>query len=439
MAFSLLVPLALGAVWSSGALAEGNTVGTKTWTPVSPADRVVATAWGEETALLREVHLLTWDGAEAFPGFTSSLLVGRDGGKIPVQSVRVTRGRVDAVLVPSKEERGVLLAGPNSISAIANRGRISMSVTEGEVFVQALRHEALVGHRGIFKELPPGVVRVFNRVTGKYRDDAPVPPPKFRSTSALAVAMTGSAPLGLVAEGEGRVCFALQDESGTSVGASKCAPAGTMVELEAPAGSYRALARRIGPGQLEGALSAPLPIKVLGLAEGQAPPEEGAFLLERFERVRLRGTEGLEMRVGSSKLYVPATDSIGLAQGLPTTVEFRSPNAPEERTQIQLAPKIGKVATSIGPAGVTWPGTPARVSVAVLDGNGNLLDESDGLRLSVSVNSESVPAHFRKTKEGLIAEVPSQPGTGPWVVRLQVYDAGDRVVARDFLEVVRRK
>lgn len=433
--------LGLSAFWISGAQAERDDAdgADSTWTPISPSERVVAAAWGRETALLRDVTLLTFEETEANPGFTSSLLVGRDGNKIPVQTVRVTKGRVDAVLVPSDQERGVLLAGPDSVSAIANRGRISMSVTKDEVFVQALREEALAGHRGIFKKLSPGVVRVFNRASGKYQDEAPAPAPEFRSTSALSVAMTGGAELGLVAEGSGDVCFGLRDEDGTNVGSTACGPAGTAVKVAAPgAGIFHAVARRLGDGNLDGALSKPVTLRVLGLAEGQVPPESGVFLLERFERIRLLGTAGLEMRVGSSKLFVPATESIGLAQGQPTIVEFRSPDAPEQRTQLRLSPKIGKVETSIGPAGVKWPGNPARVSVAVHDGNGKLMDEDDGLELSVSVNSEIVPADFRKTKNGLVADVPAQAGSGPWVIRLHVYDEDDRELARDFLEVVRR-
>lgn len=410
------------------------------WTPVAPHERVVASAWGEETALLRKAHLLTFQGAEAHPGFTSSLLVGRDGNKIPVQTVRVVRGRVDAVLIPSTVERGVLLAAPDSISAIANRGRVSLSVTDKKVYVQALRGEALVGHRGLFKKLPPGIIRVFDRLGGRSEDLAPSPPPTLLATSGLGVALTGGAEMGALAKGDGQVCIGLQDANNQAVGPSECAPAGTEVKLFLPsAGTYYAVARRLGLGELEGQLSDPVPLRLLGLAEGQTLPKGGVFLLDQFERVKLRGTEGLEMRVGSSKVFVPATDSLGLAQGKPTVIEFRVPKAPDQRTQLRLAPKIGDITTSIGPPGLVWPGKPAQIKVSVRDGSGKLLDEKDGVRLAVSVNSQEIPMKFQRTETGLRAEVPAQSGAGPWVVRLQIYDEKSNVLARDFLEVVPRQ
>lgn len=410
-----------------------------TWTPVETQDRVTATAWGREVALLRKVHLLTWDDTVAKPGFTSSLLVGKNGEKIPVQSVTVLEGRVDAVIPEDQTDRGVLLAAPDRISAISREGRISMSITDTEVLVQVLRGKALVAHAGLFKELLPGKVRVFSRASGKSNDVDPAPAPTLTAKRALGVALTGDATMSVQVPQEGTYCVALQDEGHATIGASQCVAGGSTVELAAPAaGNYFAVARQLGAGSLDGALSEPLPLQVLGAAPGQEPAQNGVFLLEPLERITFRGVEGLQMRYGTSDRFVPATETVGLVQNRATTVQFRHPGAPDQLTTVRLAPRISEVRTSIGPVNARWPGKPATVKVSVRDGSGRLLTEKDDLKLELSVNSTSIDVDFEVTDQGLVTTVPPQSGEGPWVVRLSVLDAKDRLLARDILEVASR-
>jgi hypothetical protein len=444
-----LVSVVAGVMLSSGALgAEGNSHPGKVRSTAQTDGATVTSLRlapdllrfeGQKLALPRNVELVVGPGAVAKPTFTSLLPVGDRGSKVPVQTVEVETGRVDAVLSAANMGRGVLLQGPSKIIAISTHGRVGMSVTEDTVVIAALSGDVLVGQDSRFKSLPEGSIRLISRASGVFKD-APMPgKPTLVSDKSLHVALSGPVTVPLLSTSKSPLRVIVVDDHGTPIGRPWEIPAGGNLSVVVPqAGTYYALAREIGEAQVAGPLSEPVKIQVLGLAEGEREPVGGVFLLDQGERVRLAGTEGLEVRYDSSPIYVPASTSYGLSQPRETRVEFRNPLDPEQKAVLRLAPKILKKELELGPAEARWPGAPVKVRVGFWDGAGKLLRDGNDLDVRVTVNSVLVKVDWKVTKDGLVADLNKQTGEGPWVVRVNVLDKRGRTIARDFLEVASR-
>lgn len=391
---------------------------------------------GQKVSLTRGVELVVGEGAAAEPKFTSRLPVGEKGAKVLVQTVDVQSGRVDAFLPKAAEERGVLLQAPDKILGISTGGHMVVTVTKEEVAISASEGDVLVGQDAKFRPLKEGMIRVISRQSGVSQD---FPLPSKVSLSAnqgLAVALSGSVDVPLAVKGKQALLLAVTSENGTRVGPVKTFAAGAPLEVTIPrAGTYFAVARAIGKSGIEGEMSDPVRIQVLGLAQGQSPPVGGVFLLDRGERVRLAGTDGLEVRYGISPTYVPASPTIGLPQNRATEVEFRKPGDPSAKVAFRLAPRVMKTLIELGPSGASWPGTPVKMRVGLWDGAGKLLSKGDDMDVLVTVNARRVPVAWRETTDGLKAELGKQAGAGPWVIRVNVQDKRGRTLARDFLEV----
>jgi len=388
--------------------------------------------------LPRDVSLRLGKDAAARPSFTTKLPVGKKGARVMVQTVNVESGRVDAILGKSKFERGVLLQGPDKVLGISASGHLSMVVSEKEIVIAAQKGDALLGFDGKFKPLKEGAARVYRRASKTSVEKPLLPAPSLTSSAGLSVAMEGGVDIPVRTEGEGRVRLFVLDEAGRAVFAGgDVLPGQANVSLPR-AGTFRVHARQLGPGGIESPMSEPVEVQVLGLAPGQTPPENGVFYLDRGERVRLAGTEGLEVRYGKSPEFYPAGASLGLSQRRATSVEFRHPQFPKQRARLRLAPRISNTKLFMGPAKATWPGAPLKLRVDVRNGAGRLLELGNHQKVTVTVNSRKMSLRWKKTKRGLVASLPAQKGPGPWVVRMSVEDRKGRTLARDFLEVAKR-
>ncbi len=424
-----------GLLWTSGASAQLTSAGQSGAESGKFSSELIRSP-GEVSILPRDVKLVAGAGAIVEPAFTSFLPVGPKGAKAPVQTVHVDGGRVDAFLDDASTPRGVLLQGPDKILGISTGGHMVMSVTDESIIIGAVSGDVLVGHNAKFKPLSSGRIRVFPRNHQISKDiDLPAAP-ELSSRSGLPVAMTGGVNVEVTTNSKNPIRLVVVDSHGQAMGPAVRYEPGEKIGLSLPqAGIYFALARELGEGDLEGPLSSPLQIQVLGLAQGQRAPEEGVFLLDRGERVRLAGTHGLEVRYGSSPEYVPAHSSVGLSQQRVTRVEFRDPKSPSHNAVIVLAPRIMRTEIDLGPAGARWPGKPLLVRVGVWNGAGRLIKGVDEVDVRVTVNSRKVRVNWQGTDQGLTASLAKQEGSGPWVVRVNVYDRSGRPIAREFLEV----
>lgn len=386
--------------------------------------------------LPRDVRLAIGSGATISPTFTTSLPVGERGAKVLVQTIEVDGGRVDAYLPDREVKRGILLFGPDKILGISTGGHMVMKVEPENVIIGALSGDVLVGQDSKFKPLPAGKIRIISRVSGVARDVAVPTAPSVKNKTGLSVALTGGAEVGLAVSSSSPAVVGVVDEQGAEIIAPRRYEPGAEIAVGVPhAGIYYAVARSLGAGDIEGPLSSATKIQVLGLAPGQEPPQNGVFLLGNEERVRLAGTEGLEVRYGNSPTYLPASRSVGLSQSQKTLVEFRNPKDVEQRVLLTLAPRYQRKEIELGPKEARWPGDSVKMRIGMWDGAGNLLRPGEGVDVRVTVNSGDVPVSWKSTNDGYVAQIPRQEGAGPWVVRVNVKDGRGHTIARDFLEV----
>jgi hypothetical protein len=178
---------------------------------------------------------------------------------------------------------------------------------------------------------------------------------------------------------------------------------------------------------------------VLGLEPGQEKmTANGTIILEQGQRARLWGTQGLEMRYGSSPQFVPAGPSLGLASFRPTTVEYRDPQDPRASAIVMLVPKVLQSQVQMGPKMVHWPEQPVQITVRLWDNGVPLADTAEYVA-RVTVNGQEIPLQWEHRRGSLEGSLQPQSGPGPWIVRVNVTNARGVEVARDFLEVVEHK
>lgn len=391
-----------------------------------------------EQELLRGVHLFVFGEAKVEPGFTTTLPLGAKGAAVRVQSVEVLSGRADAVLELGRELRGVLLQAPGKISGIAKEGRLSMTVDDEEVVIAAISGRAMVGRAGGFVPLEAGMVRVFSRKTGRSHEEKLPDAPELKSEEGLRVVLSGKVRAQVGSLRQAPLRLAVVDSQGQRVAETETRAArGVEFTLPGP-GRYFVYARELGPGGIEGRLSKALKLQILGLAPGQKLPENGTFLLDRGERVALAGTEDLEIRYGASSIFVPAPPTIGLSRQEVTKVEFRDPKDPATTTILQLAPRVLETKIQFDSPRASWPGKSVGIRVVLKDGLGRMMDLEHELRISTQVNMTKISPQWTMTKKGLLAKIPSQPGKGPWVIRVKILDKNGLAIAREHLEVAPR-
>lgn len=437
---ALLLTSAVGAEPSAATPKESKSPTQDAATEPSSRKELYAVAMrapGRKVELPRRVVLSVGEGASAEPTFTTKLPVGKGGAPVPVQTVKIDGGQVEAFVEQAKGlERGVLLQAPDEVLGISTSGHMAVRISEKEIIIAALKGDVLVGQESRFRPLKEGFVRKISRVT-KLAEDLPLPEaPRLEVHRRLNVALQGSVTVPLSARASGAIRLALFDDDHGLVGPIVEGEAKDPLSVKLPrAGTYFAVAQSIGEGGIFGKTSEPVRIQALGLAPGQPGPEGGLFLLGKGERVRLAGTDGLEMRYGTSSNFLPAVSSIGLPRETTVAVEFRDPAEPDSRVSLTLAPRVVKSEIDLSPSGARWPGAPVHMRVGLWDGAGRLLKRGEEMDLRVTVNSAPADVAWRRTERGYFAQLEKQGGAGPWVVRVQVFDKKGRTLARDFLEV----
>jgi hypothetical protein len=201
-------------------------------------------------------------------------------------------------------------------------------------------------------------------------------------------------------------------------------------------GRYEVRARAVDRFGVEGPVSAPVAVRVVGaeLPDG-ARLADDTILLGRNGRVKLIGAEDLESSYGRASVFVPAPKDVGLARGDSTLLRLRVPGTKEELT-IQLEPRSLRADVAIGPKTARWPGEALRVEVKLFDHRGRPVTDPLKTKPRVFVNVEQVEATWTHTGNTYTAKVPPAPkGTGPWVVRVEVSDDFGDQVGRDFIEL----
>lgn len=410
----------------------------------SPHEVLPEVVQGSHTEKLSGGVLLTTQPDTSFKkaGMTSLSLGG--GKTTPAHVYHVSLGRLDIDIPESSRNKiAVLVVGPHGESAVISGGHAIAVVNDGRISFSATQHEALTGKGSRWRKLAPGLTRSIDLRSGKTADFDPMPAPQMAVEQRLAVALPGEGfttkvnlkPVPRAA----RYQVALVRQEGTKLSlVSHTITKSASTELSGAApGTYLVFARGIDDNGVEGELSAPTIVRVLGI---ELPPgahaSNGQVLLPPSQRLPLREVTGLKMTYGNGTYFVDAPNSVGLARGARTTVRFKEPSTNEE-VRLTLAPQVVNATVEIGPRTAHWPKDAISVKVSLTDGAGAALKDDKNVTVDVSVNLEPVTMKWTKTVGGMQGSLKPRAGQpGPWVVRVEVKNEFGRVIGRDFLEVV---
>lgn len=395
------------------------------------------------TKLSEALDLFVSPGANSQVAHTIQLPLGKSGAKIPVQTVNVTSGRVEAKFHSAPKQRGVLLQAPGGLAALSTSGALTMIVQGDQVAIVSSDPDTLVGLKGKFRALSPDLVRRVNLRTGEIQDAPRLASPSIQSAKSLHVLLEGGTTIPLsVSPISGAASYVLElrstEKNAPALQSSFRDPSAIAAALP-HAGSYTATVYAVDELGIAGASSAPLTLRVLGLAPDQNLVNHGVIHLDADERAQLLGVEGLLMRYGTSPEFVPATSSLGLPSQRATFVEFRDPRDPRASALLSLAPRVLDAHISLGPSYVKWPGESVQIQIQIRDGEGRPapLSQVENFTVVVSVNSREVPLDFQRAPGELKAELPPQSSEGPWVVRVSLKNPKGVELTRNFIEVAR--
>lgn len=362
------------------------------------------------------------------------------GPKTLTHTVDLLSGRVEVDLPVSKHPaQAVLVRAPQRVSAVAKGGHSVVIVNGPRVTVGAVTGEMLVALGNDWRPMPAGVIREFSRAT--YADHAVIASPKAQLSTPILLRVAGtptqakamatpvahahSYEFGIWrTQGSERTLLRRESTSETSLELGDLEP-----------GNYGVSVRALEASGLESAESELVPLRVVAaeLPEG-AQLVDGGILLPPHQRVRLLGTEGVEISYGKASHFVPAPNSIGLIRSQPTLVRLRAAGSTAE-LPLALDPKTVRADIQIGPRSAQWPNDSISVAIRVTDARGRPLREAGSVKPTVSVNVTPVALDWKRRDNLLTTVVPRPSQPGPWVVRVEVADETGALVGREFLEV----
>jgi hypothetical protein len=374
---------------------------------------------------------------------TMKLQLGPPGSTDTVtQVLKLVSGRVDVEIPLSRVPKtAVLFQAPHKASAVAKGGHSIAIADADRITFAAVDGDMLAASGNDWKTLPSGVVRSFvgNDPTAQEHAVPGVPTLNMPRPLLLALgkdAPSASAEIGGVAQAEhyelsvwrvaekNHELVRRLDARGSS---------GNIANLEP--GHYEVTARAVDSSGIFGKESAARSLRVVGaeLPEG-ARFENGTILLGQRGRVKLLGAEGLEASYGASVHFVRAPGTVGLSRGDATVVRLREPGGSDEVT-LGLEPRALHAEVSMSPKAARWPQDKIDVSVRLFDARGRAVSDAVKVKATVLIDVQPVEVSWARSGNVLSARVPTAPGPGPWVVRVEVADEFGDPAGRDFLEV----
>jgi hypothetical protein len=365
--------------------------------------------------------------------------------RTPAQSITLTSGRLEADLPSVKNPAmAVLVQAPRKVSAVAKGGRSVVIVEGNHVTVGAISGEMLVASGNDWRVLASGIVREF--VNGAPSGDHEVlKAPQASLSAPILLSVSGehtsvvahASPIARAASYEFSVFRVRGGERQLLKRVESKDSQAKLEDLEP--GSYAVSAHAIEASGLEGAESETVPLRVVkaALPEG-AKLTDGGILLPPAQRVRLLGTEGVQVSYGKAADFVGLPDDIGLIRGEPTLVRLRAAGSKAELA-LRLSPRTVQADIKLGPARARWPQDTVSVSVRLTDARGRPLGDDVTVKPIAYVNVTPVKVEWKREHNVLSAVIPQSAEPGPWVVRIEIKDDTGAVAGRDFLEVVQAR
>jgi hypothetical protein len=178
---------------------------------------------------------------------------------------------------------------------------------------------------------------------------------------------------------------------------------------------------------------------VLGVVLPEGAEVDSVGFIRAFpdQPIELAFVEGLLAIDPETRYWAPAPAAVFVRPGKASLVQLRAPGAADV-VALRLKPREMFVRVGIAPKSVAWPGPPLRVRIVARTRDGKPLVGGPELRAEVLLGVEPIDVAWEDDGSAMVAEIPPQPGNGPWVVRVQVLDTRGNVLARNFVEVARK-
>jgi hypothetical protein len=168
--------------------------------------------------------------------------------------------------------------------------------------------------------------------------------------------------------------------------------------------------------------------------DGGHVDSSGAVRIPQGRSVQLTGTEGVEMTYGNGANFFPAPATLEFYQAEPRLVRLRG-QGESDVLSLWLLPREAHAQVEFGSVSPHWPGEPLQIRVRLTDAGGDDMASRIELHPEVLVGIEPVKVEFTREGDWLSGALPGRPGSGPWVVRVEVRDQHGIQIGRDFVEV----
>ncbi len=360
-------------------------------------------------------------------------------GRTPSKVIALRSGRIE---IEAQPEAGtaIMVRTGHEVATVVERGKMTVIASPEEIVIISHSGRVLsaVG-AGRFSSLENARVRVISG-SGQQDIDPPAPPePKLKYR--IFGGFGGSAELRGVdwqpTAGASRYHVSIErlDETGQQWTFETAQP-----RVEAaprlPAGHYALAVRTVDTHGVEGAWSSPEEFNVLGVqtSEGGYVDGRGNIVAGYDGKLRLTHAEGLLMKGLRHQPWKPVPEEIVLSSNEPMNIHLRQAGD-SYLVSTQVRPQTAGAEVEVGPKRLTWPGQAARIRV-------ELYGEADKPppawiepRFRVLLGIDELEVSWARSGSHYFAQVPPQPGEGPWVVRVEVEDQFGHALGRDFLEI----
>ncbi len=357
----------------------------------------------------------------------------------PATEVRVVGDKL--VEVPSARSDGhaILVRSPKGQTALLQRGLADVSVHDGHLSVVLHEGQAMAGAGGVMTPLPASHGRSFGCKAGAAR--ALLDAPAWQSgervwMSADAPARPRTLSWEPVSDAQGYRVRVLRDGQAIF---DKNVP-GTTLEDRAPElepGKYDVTVQPLDECGIPGKISEPARIHVVGvdLSEGGYVDDTGIVRTLVGTKVRLTHSEDLFVGYPDVDTWVPFRSEVTLRRDQEMPFYLKSRDG--QPTMFRAAPRDIEASVEIGPKNVRWPNQNVDMVVRVHRRGGESAPEWVQPEVKVMLGTRPLDVPWTRQGEELRGTIPSQPGQGPCVVRVEVVDQYGVVLGRNFLEVAR--
>jgi hypothetical protein len=388
------------------------------------------------------VRVVLTPRTQAYIAPQAQLLALWPGKRVPTHSVFVRTGRVDVEIPEASVGRSaVVVAAPDETRVLVRSGKSSVRLGSGRLFAACESGLMSVSEGVRYRSVPVGKVREVTRTTSS--DHELLPPAPIRAP-ALQLVTRGTAPLGGYSWGPVPGAAAYEAEIRDTKSGQR------VLRLVTPAAEFPADSPGLLPGQYElgvravdqfgmaGKAGAARPIRVVGveLPEGATVQRDDRIELELGQSIRFTHAEGLRVAVARGPTVLAPTEPIPLTRDQATTVYLRA-SAEGVPHVVTLVPRKTSLVAEVGPKDAIWPVDPLTLEVR-RSGPKQAGVELPALPPArVLLGTEPIEVEWHRSGSGWRARLTQQPGSGPWVVRLEVLNQHGAVVARDSVEVIR--